>query len=460
MDLLIRNAAIYPGPPDGTLIARGHLLIRDGRIAAMGPGGPPATPEPAATLEGEGLLAIPGLVNGHTHSAEVLRRATTDRLRLDAWLAAVWPDLDPLLPEASAAAARLAAVEMLKGGTTAAVDHLRRFPVALPNIEAAAAAYREVGLRVALAVMVRDRPALPGELPPGQDGEEQLAVCEAAAGRWHRPEEGIAVMLGPSGPQRCSDALLRGVAALAERLGLCVHTHLAETRGQVLQSRALDGCGPVDRLAAHGLLAPRCVLAHAVWVNGKDLERLACGGVTVVHNPASNLKLGSGYAPVPRMRALGIRLALGSDGAASNDALDMFEAVKLAALLSRLGEDDPDRWLSAADALGMALQGGAAAMGMPEGPGRLAVGAPADLALLRLDSPALVPLGDPALHLGLCHPTAAVDTVIAGGRMVVRHGRVVTVEEEAVYREARAWGERLRAAARPEQGRGQPCGSS
>lgn len=137
---------------------------------------------------------------------------------------------------------------------------------------------------------------------------------------------------------------------------------------------------------------------------------------------------------------------MGTDGAASNDSLNLFEAIKLAALLSRWGEEDPKRWLSGAEAMEMALQGGAAAVGMPNAVGRLAVGAPADVVLLRLDSPALVPLSDPTLHLSFCNPAAAVDTVLVGGHVVLRAGRMQTVDETVVYREARAWSQRLREA--------------
>lgn len=333
---------------------------------------------------------------------------------------------------------------MLKSGTTAAVDHWRRFPLALANLDATAAAYQEVGLRAAIALMIRDRPHVPGGPPPTQDWREQLAICEAAAGRWHRPAAGLTIMLGPSAAHRCSDTLLGATAGLAERLGLFVHAHLAEIQDHVRLSHVLDGRGLLERLEANGLLSPRSILAHAVWLDEPDVDRLARAGVTVVHNPVSNLKLGSGYAPVPRMRRAGVPVAVGTDGSASNDSLNLFEAIKLAALLSRWGEEDPERWLSGMDAMEMALGGGAAALGMPEALGRLDPGAPADIVLLRLDSPALVPLGDPTLHLSFCNPAAAVDTVLVGGRVVVRAGRVETVDEAAVYREARAWSERLR----------------
>lgn len=448
MDLQIRDVALYPGVHAPVVIPSGHLVVRDGRIVALGPGDPPPPNGPAHVLLCEGFLAVPGLINGHTHSSEVLRRATTDCLTLDPWLAEVWPALDGMPPEASAAAARLAAVEMLKSGTTAAVDHWRRFPVALENLEATAAAYQEVGLRAAIAVMVRDRPHVPGGPPPSQDCEEQLAICEAAAGRWHRPSAGLSIMLGPSAAHRCSDTMLTMISKLADRLDLSVHAHLAEIRDHVRLSHALDGQGLVDRLEGNGLLSPRCSLAHAVWVDSADIERLARAGVTVIHNPVSNLKLGSGYAPVARMRARGVRVAMGTDGPASNDALNMFDAVKLAALLSRLGEEDTEKWLSATAVMEMTLHGGAAALGMHEALGRLAVGAPADIVLLKLDSPAMVPLGDPALHLTFCNPAAAVDTVIVNGKVVVRQGRMETADETAVYREARAWAERLRTIAR------------
>jgi cytosine/adenosine deaminase-related metal-dependent hydrolase len=451
VDLVLRGGLVDVG--DGEF-RRVDVAVRDGRIAAVGDAGAGAD-----EVDCSRLAVVPGLVNAHCHSNENWFRGLWDNLPLEPWMLFSYPVLaaPPQSPREVYVRTLLGAIEMLRTGATCVVDFLYELQgFSDESLGAVVQAYRDVGLRALIALGMSDRayhetvvldsglvsPDLIGrierERPPSWPELETYA--RAAVERFHRPEEGISIALAPSGPQRCTDEMLAGCAALADELDLQVHIHVLETRMQALSGRRLYGRTLPEHLDAVGFLGPRVSFEHGIWLTESDIALVAERGVGVVHNPVSNLKLGSGICPVPVLLEHGVSVALGTDGMCSNDGNDMLGAVKLAALLHKVWELDYERWLGAREAWRMATVGGARAAGDPEGLGRIAVGTRADLVLLDLDSIVFTPLNDPLLQVALSPATPAVRSALVGGRWSLRDGRLVGVDETAVLAEARELG--------------------
>lgn len=447
-DFVLTDIAVPVGGDSVTITESMDAVIADGRIAALAPDAAKQFSH-GVRIDGRGLLLLPGLVNAHTHSCETLRRGIEPGAALDHWIPAIWRSIDRLPRQDISIAVMLGAVEMLKRGVTAVLDHFRQVPMRLDAINAAAAAYKRSGLRATIAIMLRDMeesgvPRAHGDLP---SAKEQILLCAEALER-HRSRakasknpdaraERVSFALGPSAPLRCSDDLLLSAAAVAASHGALLHMHVDETCDQSRRARQRYGKSAIRHLHELEMLGPQLSLAHAVWIDPADIELLAESDTVVVHNPVSNMRLGSGRAPVAAMRRAGVTVALGTDGAASNDGQDLLEAAKFAVMLSRTGiSDSAEDWLQPRDALKMATAGGRAALGLP--PGDLTPGMPADLIAVELDSPALVPLNDVEAQLVLGGPAVQTRHVFVDGRWVVRDGVVTQVDETALYAEARA----------------------
>jgi cytosine/adenosine deaminase-related metal-dependent hydrolase len=405
------------------------------------------------------FLVVPGMVNAHNHSNENWFRGMWDNLPLEPWMLFSYPALaaPAQSPEEIYLRTLFGALEQLRSGATCVVDFLYELDgFTLDSLGAVVRGYRDTGLRALIALGIGDRAyhetvileeglvprelisRLEAERPPSW--EEWERFVREAVSRFHRPDEGISIAIGPSGPQRCSDEMLAGCAALAEELDLVVHIHVLETRMQAVSGRRMYGKTLVDHMDAIGFLSPRVVFAHGIWLTPGDITLVRERGVTVAHNPASNLKLGSGLAAVPLLLASGVNVALGTDGMSSNDGLDMFASLKLAALLHKLWGIDYERWLGAREAWQLATLGGARAAGDAEGLGRIEPGRRADLVLLDLESHVFTPLNDPLRQLALGSATLAVDSVLVGGRWIVRGGRVVSVDEAEILARVRRTG--------------------
>lgn len=257
-------------------------------------------------------------------------------------------------------------------------------------------------------------------------------MCRAAIKAWHDPSDLGTIMLGPSAPHRCTDQLMEMVSNLSRKYDVCVQMHVDETRTQRQEAAEIYGRSTVRHLDSFGLLNDKVSLAHCVWVDETDLDLLANSRTTVVHNPMSNLRLGSGIAPVPAMLDRGIAVALGADGAASNDSQDMFEAMKMSSLLQ--GAMGQATRPTVPDVLGMTTGNIAARFGMSD-VGTIAAGQKADIVVFERSDARLYPLNDIHRQLVFCG-RLQVRHVVIGGRVVVRNGEILTFDEKAVFREA------------------------
>lgn len=409
------------------------VQIVEGRIAAIGP-----NLEPIGTLvDGRNKLLLPGFVNAHTHSSEMWQRGLIPPVPLELWIAELY-DFVPLDPEQSYLSALGTAVETLLSGGTTVVDHLVVMPGReIETIAAVDRAYREVGIRAFIGPLVHDQ-VLTASMPSGGREREHTAgaritaetldLVEEAVQKFHRPEDGISIMAAPTGMQLCSDDLLKGCSALSDRYHLCNHTHLLETRAQQMLAQEKYGCSAVQHLKDLGYLNDRTSLAHCVWLDDADIAILAETQATVVHNPLSNLRLGSGIAPVLKYLQAGVNVTFGCDGSASNDSQDLLEAIKIGTILHNVTDRDYCHWLTPRKAIELAALGGAKGLGMADEMGSLTVGKQADLVLYDLMSLSLLPRTDPIGLLVLGRPTQVVDSAWVRGKRLVADGKVTTID--------------------------------
>jgi len=343
---------------------------------------------------------------------------------------------------------------MLLAGVTTAIDHFPAQNFGPADIAAAVRAYEDSGMRMVLAVRIFDDsfgdifprdtelpPALAAELArvaplPPKPLAETRELTEDAIVRYHAPERRLSVFPAPTNPVRCTDALLEMTRDIAHRHGVGIHTHLLESKVQTRLARERHGCTMVEHLERLGLLSPKLSCAHTIWIDDPDIERLARHGVVVVHNPESNLKLGTGIAPIGRMLAAGVAVALGSDGSVTNDNVQLHEAMRLAAWLGRVSEPDRRRWVSARQALAMATAGGALAAQLPD-IGRIEPGCRADVVLYDLNRAEWTPVNDPVRQMVFAESGASVHTVIVAGDVVVEAGRIAAFDADALIAEAK-----------------------
>lgn len=421
------------------------VLVRDGYIEAIGDRLEVPADQETRIIDLSGKMVIPGLINAHTHSYANMVKGMGEALPLEPWMYYAMlvgkMSLDQLRVAAS-----LQVIENLRQGNTAFLDHLARDYAGMDTVMEV---YAQTGVRAALAPMISDLgytetlPSPTGEAPEKVSGpaagkvEEILAACEALIKKWHGHEGRLTVLLGPSGPQRCSDQLLRGSYELARKYGVGYHTHLLETRIQAQTAAAFWGKTMVEHLAELGVLSPQTSLAHGVWLTDREIEIVAAAGATVVHNPMSNLALGSGVAPLGKYIAAGVNLALGSDGSNCSGTQSIVRSMLLAAALSRLANPDYSQWLTAEKVFRMATQGGAKVLGMEDKLGRIEVGRIADLVVIDLNQTIYQPLHDPMAQLVYGETGQGVDLVMVAGKILLEDGRLTTIDEEAVLKEAR-----------------------
>lgn len=451
---VLRCGLVLDGEPATS--ARRDIVVIDGHVADPHDVAALTTDAFDEVVDLEGKLVIPGLVNAHHHSNEAWLRGRFDRLPLEPWMLFTYPPLrEPReTPHEVYVRTALSAMELVRTGATSVVDFLFEPGGATTEaLDAVVSAYRDVGLRAVVALGMADVPwhetveaewdlvpkpvlaELHGTAATTWPVWEEFA--REAVARHHRPADGVAIALGPSGPQRCSEEMLGGCAALAAELDLGIHIHVLETRMQVATGLRRIGTTLPKNLESLEFLSDRVTFEHGIWLEDDDIERLARHEVAVSHNPASNLKLGSGICPVPRLFSAGLDVALGTDGPSSNDGSDMLATLKLAALLHR-GPDLPvEEWLGAPQAWRMATRAGSRVVGERTLLGHLGPGAHADLVALDLHDPAFTPLGDPLLHLAYGAPARAICDVMVGGRWILREHKLQGVDEASLLAEAR-----------------------
>lgn len=457
--LLVRHA-LHLG---STGLCDVDVLLDGGRIAAIGAQAADGIGADVPCIDASGLMVLPGLVNAHLHSNESFERGLYGALPLERWLARAYAPLGlpPVPVRWHRLRTLLCAIDALRSGCSAVQDDFLNPGCDADALDAVMQAWADSGLRATVATTLGDRlyldglpfaralcePSLAARLDalPALPLVTQATFFEDALHRWDGQAQGrLQIMLGPRGPQRCGDDLLRKVAALADRHDNRVHMHVLETRTQARAAEAQGGSF-ITRLQRLGLLNERLTINHAVWLDAAQIDAIARARCHVTHNPLSNLKLGSGTAPVRAMLDAGINVALGSDGPATGDTADMMEVLRAAALVHRHPQVQPKRWLGADEAWSCATQGGAASMGLDEGSGTLAVGAPADLMLLDLRHRAFVPRHDPVAQLVYAGNSEAVHSVIVAGRLLMHARRILAFDEDAVLDEAREAGELFRA---------------
>lgn len=456
---LIRGARLLDADAPSGLTAPATIAIADGLVAAI-LDGTEVPPLPGDTvIDGTGRLAAPGLVNAHTHSQSSTLAGFGDRLSHPAFMWLTQAHTARRTRDEIRLAVRLTAYGMLATGTTAAIDHFPGQRFAAHDLDAVLAAWAETGLRVGLAIRFFDgafADIVPAGLPPDlarriagvellkpQPLEGLAGLMEGAVAGWHGHGGRLSVLPAPSNPDRCSDAALRLCAEIAERHDLAIHTHLLETRRQAEIAAERHGTTTLAHLDRLGILSDRWGCAHAIWLSDADIDLMADRQVVAILNPESNARLGTGLAPIPALRRRGVPLALGTDGAGSNDNLAMHEAMRAVATAHRAGEPDRSAWLPAREALAIATQGGARALRRPD-LGRLAPGHPADLVLYRLDAPGWMPVNDAVAQLVFAETGASVDTVMVGGEVLLRDGRPTRFDPAELAREIDAMAAALR----------------
>jgi len=433
IDLLLKPRWLIRVEPDCTPLTRHALAVREGRIVDLLP-----ADEAEARFDAEQVLELPehllmpGMVNAHTHAAMNLLRGLGDDLPLMQWLnEAIWPaEGKHVSKDFVRDGTLLAAAEMLRGGITTFND-MYFFP------EAAAAAVDRIGMRAMLGVVVIEFPSA-----YASDPDDYLKRGLETRDGW-KGHDRIHFALAPHAPYTVSDGSFERIVNLADELDLTVHLHLHETAHEVESSIAEHGMRPFDRLAKLGVLSPNLLAVHAVHMAAAEIERMAGHGVRVAHCPSSNMKLASGAAPVDRMLAAGVPVGLGTDGAASNNRLDLFEEMRQAALLAKLSTLDATA-VSAAQALTMATLGGARALGLDAQIGSLAAGKWADLCAVSFARPELAPCFDPVSHLVYVAGREDVSHVWVAGRLLARERQLLGIEDRELMAVSALWQNRIR----------------
>jgi 5-methylthioadenosine/S-adenosylhomocysteine deaminase len=384
---LIRNASIVT-MNDALDVIEGAVVVRDGRIASVGR--EPEDTRGLTVIDAQGDYLLPGFVQTHVHLCQTIFRGYADDMPLLQWLKTrVWPMEAAHTPETLRASTRLAAAELLLTGTTTALTM-----ETVHDTDVVFDALEHIGLRAVVGKCMMDAP---GEAPPRLQENTRASIDESVAlhARWNGRANGrLHAAFAPRFAVSCSRELLEAVAALSREQQVVVHTHASENRDEIEVVRRLSGgMRNVDYLAEVGLATPHLCAAHCVWVDDEEQALIADRGVKVLHCPGSNLKLGSGIAPVVEMRARGISVSLGADGAACNNRLDMFDEMRLAATLQAVRKGPGS--LTARDAVWMATREGARALGLEREIGSIEAGKRADLIIINRRDPGLSPDPDP-----------------------------------------------------------------
>jgi len=432
IDLLIRPRWVVPIGPAAAVLADHALAVAAGRIVDLLPAAEAARRfSPRQTLDLPGHVLLPGLVNLHTHAAMSLLRGFADDLPLMRWLSErIWPaEARHAGPDFVESGTLLACAEMLRGGITTFND-MYFFP------EAAAAAARRIGIRAALGIVVIEFPTA-----YAADADDYLAKGLAARDALSA-DPLLSFCLAPHAPYTVADKTFERIATLAAQLEIPVHVHLHETVQEVEESLKQHGVRPLERLRRHGLLGPHLIAVHGVHLDPGEIELMAHEGCHLAHCPTSNLKLGSGIPPMAAIQARGLNFGLGTDGAASNNRLDLFHEMRHAALLAKGASRDAEA-LDAHATLEAATLGGARALGLDHRIGSLLPGKDADLCAVRLDEWLMQPCHDPVSQLVYVAGREQVTHTWVAGNLVMKEGVPLQIPNSELLDITGLWHTRL-----------------
>ncbi len=425
--ILIKNATVIPMADGEKMIANGEIAIEGNKIVSVGPKGTVSDRwDTDETIDAAGMVAMPGFVNCHTHAAMTMLRSYADDMPLMEWLTKIWPLEDRLTGEDVYWGTMLCILEMIKSGTTTFAD-MYFF------MDEVARAVEKTGIRASLSR------GMVGVAPTAQ-----LALDETAefVQKWNGAAGGrITTMVGPHAPYTCPPDYLKKVLAIAQQAKVGIHIHLAETRSEVDEIRKLYGKTPIEYVHDLGVLDSPVLGAHCVHLTQNDIKILKEKNVGVAHNPESNMKLASGISPVPQMLAEGIKVGLGTDGAASNNNLDMLEEMRSAALLHKVNSMDASV-ISSDQALAMATKNGGKVLGLND-IGVLQPGYKADIILIDFNKPHLYPKHDIIAHTVYAAQSSDVDTVLVDGKIIMRQGKVLTMNEQEILENVQRCADRL-----------------
>ncbi len=424
MGILIQDA--YAILPDGTKdrVKKANIYIENDKIAGIDDlsssdkNTPPAGFSADKVIDGKDRLVIPGLVNCHTHSYMAFMRNVADDLSFMDWLfGRIDPIEQKMTDEDAYWGAMLAIIEMMKSGTTCFNDMQM-------NIHQTTRAVKESGMRAVICRgLVGSGDDEGGRMRINQTLEEKEAFADC---------DRLTFRFGPHAPYTCDEDYLKIIEAKARELNMGIHIHLSESLSEISQIKEKYGVSPIELADRCGLFDLPCIAAHCVQVDDNDIAIMARKNVSVVTNPASNMKLGNGFAPIQKMLDAGINVCLGTDGAASNNSLNMFHELSLLTLIHK-GTGKTPQCVSAEEGFRIATLNGAKALGMEDTIGSIETGKKADLAILDLKNPSLQPINN--LLSGLCYSAngSEVDTVIINGRITMEGRRILTMDEELVY---------------------------
>lgn len=440
--ILIENGAVITVDDAQRVHNPGYVLLRDDRIAAVGPGAAPDNVRQAAAevIDATRMTVMPGMVNAHTHLFQTFIRGLADDKPLLDWLkAAIWPVARCLTEEDAYLAAMLGLVENIRGGATSVIDH-QYIHTEPGNDDGVFRAAEQSGVRFLNARGWADMNYHPAFMETPERIASEMARLRA---RWHGAVDGrLRLEFGPLIPWGCSDATMLRTRALAAQWGMGTHIHVAETRAEIDMEVASRGMRHIEWLQSLGALGPDVQLVHSVWLTDAEIDLIEQSGAVIVHCPVSNMYLASGVARVPEMRRRGIPVALASDGPGSNNNQDMLEVLKTTCLLHKVNTLDA-MILLPEDALWMACRGGSRAFGQPDLIGSLEPGKKADVVLVDLNTPLAMPVHKPVSALVYNLAARDVDTVIVDGKVLMRGKRILVVDEAALLDEATAACKRL-----------------
>ncbi len=433
--LLVRNAVIVT-LNDHFDVVEGELLVRDGRIADIGPHLSPT--EPHTSIDAAQGYVLPGFVQTHIHLCQTLFRGLADDLALLDWLKKrVWPLEAAHAPDTLRASTRLAVAELLRTGTTSVLTM-----ETVHDTEAVLEALAETGIRATVGKCLMDSPSADAPARLRENHKRGIDASLALHKRWHGEADGrLRIALAPRFAVSSTRELLEAVAAVATRTDMLVHTHASENVDEVAVVRSQSGMNNMEYLAATGLATSRLCAAHCVWVDDREQALMAERGVKALHCPGSNLKLGSGIAPVKTMRERGISVSIGADGAACNNRLDMFDEMRLTATLQAVTHGPGA--LPAREVLWMATREGARALGLDQEIGSLEIGKRADFIIVDRQRPHMAPGSDPYSMLVYAARGTDVRTTVVDGEILVRDFELTQLDATAITLDAREAARRL-----------------